>query len=34
VSVAVTKHQNFVGGEWIDATGAETQIKHVMAKLD
>jgi acyl-CoA reductase-like NAD-dependent aldehyde dehydrogenase len=24
VSVAVAKHQNFVGGEWIDATGGET----------
>jgi 1-pyrroline dehydrogenase len=24
VSIAVTKHQNFVGGEWVDATGGET----------
>jgi malonate-semialdehyde dehydrogenase (acetylating)/methylmalonate-semialdehyde dehydrogenase len=24
VSTTVSKHQNFVGGEWVDATGGET----------
>ncbi|CAN5144946.1 hypothetical protein BH18ACT12_BH18ACT12_13420 [soil metagenome] len=24
MSVAVTKYQNFIGGEWVDAAGGET----------
>ena len=24
MSTTVSKHQNFVGGEWVDATGGET----------
>jgi acyl-CoA reductase-like NAD-dependent aldehyde dehydrogenase len=24
VSTTVSKHQNFVGGEWVDASGGET----------
>jgi hypothetical protein len=36
MSVAVSQHKNFVGGEWVAVYSLEdyTQIKHVMAKID